>query len=287
MKKILFIIPAFAIFAACHNYKADVEKLQKEKAELMASATYKDSTITGFINEVNDIESNLATIETKQSNIQDSTKSGELKGSQIDRIKENIASINELMKENKEKIASLNARVKSSGAKMAGFEKMVAALNQQIADKDRQLADLNDQLANLHQTVEKLNTDVASLTTTKEEHEKTIADQTSRLHTAYYTVGTSKDLRTKKVVQPVGGVLGIGRVEKVPSNFNTAAFQQIDITQTQTIPIEAKDAKLLTVHPADSYTLQHEGKEKISSLVITDPDKFWKTSKYLVVEVDK
>jgi predicted nucleic acid-binding Zn-ribbon protein len=275
------------VFAACHNYKADVEKLQKEKAELMTSASYKDSTITGFINEVNDIESNLAQVETKQSNIAMAAKNNELKGNQADRIKANIAAINDLMKENKEKLAALNAKMKNSGAKLAGFEKMVTALNQQIADKDRQLAELNDKLAALNTTVEKLNTDVSTLTATKEEHEKTIADQTQKLHTAYYTVGTSKDLRQKKVVQPVGGVLGIGRVEKMPGNYNNSAFTTIDITQTQTIPLNAKEVKVLTTHPSDSYTLQHEGKEKVSSLVITDPDKFWKTSKYLVVEVEK
>jgi uncharacterized coiled-coil protein SlyX len=286
MKKILLIIPAIVVAASCHNYKADVDKLEKEKAELMAAANYKDSTITAFISEVNDIEANLAAIETKQSNIA-RTGTGELKGNQTARIKENIAAINELVKENKEKVAALNAKLKSSGVKAAGLEKMIASLNTSIAEKDKQLADLNDQVSNLNVTVERLNTDVTTLTTVKEENIRTIEDQTKRLHTAFYTVGTSKELKEQQVVDREGGFLGIGRTTAMKDDFNNAVFKPIDITQTQTIALDAKDAKIITVHPSDSYTLQHEGKDMVTNLVITDPDKFWKTSKYLVVVVDK
>src|SRR6266404_882751 len=106
MKK-LFLIPAFLVFAACHNYQADIDKVQKEKSDLVDAAKYKDSTIVSFINEVNEIESNLATIETKQASIASTGNGAELKGSQAERIKENIKSINDLMKENKDRIAAL------------------------------------------------------------------------------------------------------------------------------------------------------------------------------------
>jgi chromosome segregation ATPase len=287
MRKILLVIPAFMIFVACHDYKADVDKLQKEKAELMNSANYKDSTITTFINQVNDIETNLATIDTKRSNIENASPNNELKATQIDRIKENIAAINALMQENKEKIASLNKKLKASNAHSAGLEKMIASLNQQILEKDKQLAELNDKLAALNATVDKLNTDVGTLTTLKEEHTKTIEDQTKKLHTAYYTIGTAKELYAKQVVTKEGGFLGLGRIEKMKNNYNNDVFQTIDITQTLTFPIDAKEAKILTTHPSDSYTLKQEGKKMISALVITNPEKFWKTSKYLVVEVKK
>ena len=108
MKKLL-LIPAFLVFVACHNYQADVDKLQKEKSDMVDAAKYKDSTIVSFINEVNEIESNLATIETKQTNIAAAGNPAELKGSQAERIKENIKSINDLMKDNK--LVSGNKRV--------------------------------------------------------------------------------------------------------------------------------------------------------------------------------
>ena len=69
-----------------------------------------------------------------------------------------------------------------------------------LGEKDKQLADLNAKLATLNTTVEKLNTDVSTLTIESTERQKTIEDQTSKLHTAYYTTGTYKELETKKVV---------------------------------------------------------------------------------------
>jgi len=288
MKKLL-LIPALALFVACHNYQADIDKLQKEKSDLADAAKYKDSTIVSFINEVNEIESNLATIETKQTKIAEAGNAAELKGSQAERIKENIRSINDLMKDNKDRIAALNKKLKNSNYKIVEFEKTMASLNQQMTDKDKQLAELNDKIASLNTTVEKLNTDVGTLTTTNTERQKTIEDQTGKLHTAYYTTGTAKELYNEKVLVKEGGFLGLGKAKKMnPNSFtNDSAFHAIDITKVTTIPIDAKEAKIVTTHPSDSYTIQHAGKDQISSLVITDPDRFWRTSKYLVVVVDK
>jgi len=113
MKKLLLIPAAFAMFfVSCHNYQADIDKMQKEKSDMVDAAKYKDSTIVSFINEINEIESNLATIETKQSKIAAASNGAELKGSQAERIKENIKAINDLMKDNKDRIAALNKKIK-------------------------------------------------------------------------------------------------------------------------------------------------------------------------------
>jgi predicted RNase H-like nuclease (RuvC/YqgF family) len=209
-----------------------------------------------------------------------------LSASQVDRINENIRSINDLMKENKEKIAALSKKLKSSNSKVAGLEKMLANLQTQVEEKDKQLAELNVKVTDLNTTVEQLNTNVTTLTTENTDKQKVIEDQTTRLHTAYYTTGTAKELETKKVITKEGGFLGLGKSKKMTPNVNNTAFTNIDITKTSTIPLQAKDAVVLTSHPSDSYTIEHKGKE-VSQLVITNPDKFWEASKYLVVVIDK
>jgi len=287
MKKILLFISSVMIFTACHNYQADIDKLEGQKKELITSANYKDSTIAAFINEVNEIESNLATIEVKQNKVNLATADGELKSKQIDRIKENIAAINDLMKENKEKLLALNKKLKASGLKLNNLEQMVASLNTQIADKDRELAELNERVVTLNVTVAQLTDTVTHLTADNTTKQATIDDQTTKLHTAYYTTGTAKELLEKQVLVKEGGFLGLGKSKVLKDNYNNTALNEIDITKTSTIPIEAKDAQVITNHPTDSYTIQHAGKDQISSLVITDPDKFWKSSKVLVVVVDK
>ncbi len=286
MKKILLIIPAMALVFGCHDYKADIDKLNKEKEQMAQATAFKDSTIMNYISEFNEIETNISAIEQKQANIAENSKTNELKGSQVARINENINAINVLMKENREKIASLTKKLKNSNIKVADFEKMVVSLNTQLGEKDKQLTELNEKLATLNTTVDKLNTDVASLTAESTARQATIDDQTSKLHTAYYTTGTYKELETKQVVNKEGGFLGIGREKVVKKNFNPSAFNTIDITKTSTIALDSKDAMVLTNHPSDSYTIEHTGKT-VSNLQITDPEKFWKASKYLVVVVDK
>ncbi len=286
MKKILLFISSVMLFTACHNYQADIDKLENQKHELISSANYKDSTIASFINEVNEIESNLATIETKQNKVAVATANGELNGSQINRIRENITAINELMKENKDRLLALNKKLQASGLKVANLDKMVASLNEQIADKDKQLAELNERVVSLNATVAQLTDTVTNLTSDNSTKEKTIEGQITKLNTAYYATGTAKELLDKQVLVKQGGFLGLGKSKVLKSNYNSSAMNEIDITKTSTIPIDAKDAQVITNHPTDSYTIQHSGKD-VSSLLITDPEKFWKSSKVLVVVVDK
>ena len=58
-------------------------------------------------------------------------------------------------------------------------------------------------------------------------------------------------------------------------------FKRIDCSKVQDIALKQKKAKVITTHPADSYIIDKE-----HNLVITKPDKFWSTSKYLVVVQD-
>lgn len=279
---------AFIVLLAtgCHDYKADADKLQQEKTNLSEAVEYKDSTITAFLMSFNQIEENLAAIDKKQALVSNATANGELKATQMDRINENIQAINELIKENKEKIASLSASLRKSNIKVTGLQAMLDKLNLQIVEKDKQLVELNNQLAEMNTKVEKLNTDVSTLTAENTTKQVFIEEQTSKLNQAYYTTGTFKELQSKQVMKKEGGVLGIGATKKVNADFNKDSFTAIDITKVQTIPVEAKDAKILTNHPSESYTIEHKGNQ-VSDILITNPEKFWAASKYLVVVVDK
>jgi hypothetical protein len=67
-------------------------------------------------------------------------------------------------------------------------------------------------------------------------------------------------------------------------DFNKDYFTQIDIRTDKEIKLYSKSAKLLTAHPEGSYGLVKDDKEQLT-LVITNPNKFWSISRYLVIEV--
>ena len=68
------------------------------------------------------------------------------------------------------------------------------------------------------------------------------------------------------------------------ANFNKSYFTKIDIRVDKEIKLYSKSAKILTSHPASSYTLQQDANKQYI-LRITNPQIFWSTSKYLVVMV--
>lgn len=287
MKKFL-VIPVLAtmLFAGCESHKAELAQASKQNDSLMAIVNSKDAVVNDFLNSFNEIQDNLLAITQKENMVaSDATSNTEVNKPTKDKINEQIAMINTLMDKNKKAIADLSRKLKGANGKSAKLEKMIADLNAQMEQKDKELADLNGKIASLNTTVAALNTNVSDLNTQNTSRQATIDQQTKAMHTAYYTVGTSKQLRDEKVVNKEGGFLGLGKEAVLASNFNADAFKVVDITQTNTIPLNVKEARLVTTHPADSYKFQTEN-NKVTSLVITDPEKFWKASKYLVVLTD-
>ncbi len=286
MKKYLILFIPLAMLTACQDYKAEIEKLKSEKEMLVESASYRDSTINSFLQSFNEIEANLEEISQRQADISDQSGPGELKKSQVDRIRENIAAINTLMKDNKDKLAQLSKQLKSSNFKLKELEKMLASYNEQLEEKNQQLALVNEELSKMKVQVESLNTQLVVLNDDNLLKQSTIETQVKELNKAFVVTGTSKQLEEQQVIVRTGGFLGIGKEEKLNSDINRGAFNAIDITQTNVIPLEAKDVELLTYHPEDSYDIKYNGKEA-DELVITDPKKFWEGSRYLVVMIDK
>jgi hypothetical protein len=289
MKNYGLILSAVCVLAAgCTDYKSQVERLNEEKKAMAYQAAYKDSSLESFMTTVNEIEQNLADIEAKQNIIKRNTKEGEVKASSRERIKASIASINELMDANKEKIAQLNKQLKSTKYKAVQLDKMINNLNEQLAAKTSELDELNQKLFALNTQVQVLTTTVDTLRSEGTAKSQMIESQTAALHKAYYTTGSKKELEDKKVIVREGGFLGLGKDEVLKDDFNAGAFTPVDITQVATIEVNGgKDSKLVTPHPTDSYKLQRDAKEDVKEIVITDPEKFWSASKYLVVMVDK
>ncbi len=286
MKKLIFAAAIALTITACDNRQAEVDQANRQKDSLASIINERDSSLNDFLSSFNQIEKNLDSIARKQNAINVNVdKQGELNKTAKERINDNIAAINQLMNDNRAQIAELNRKLKNSGNKIAHFETMIQTLNEQIAQKDRELADLNDKLNSLNTQVAQLQTSVDTLTRTTTAQSKTIDEQTTSLHTAYFVVGKSKDLQTMKVIDKTGGLLGIGKTSKLSSNFDNNKFTRIDYVQTSTIPIDSKGAKVITTHPSDSYTLNKE-KDKVVSLSITNAEKFWSASKYLVVVKD-
>jgi TolA-binding protein len=161
---------------------------------------------------------------------------------------------------------------------------MVDRMTRQIEEKDGQIAQLRDQLEKMNIQIEILNTNVENLASESQAKSQTIAEKTEELNTAYYVVGTKKELRDQKIITVEGGFAGIGRNKKLKEDFNQDYFTRVDITKFRSIPLMKKKASIITTHPSQSYKLY--GDKVQDSLVIKNPKDFWNASKYLVIVID-
>lgn len=271
--------------SACNNGEEQQKKFNAQMDSVKSVMASRDSSISEFLTSFNEIESNIDSVAIKQNIISSdvSKQKGELKANVKEHINDQIAAINAFLEQNRQKIESLNGKLKKYQLNIHQFEKMITTLNNQITQKNAELDSLNMQLNQANAQVAQLKTSVDTLSHTNSAQSETIANQTATMHTAYYIVGKSKDLQEMKIIDKKGGVLGIGKTSKVNGDVNPTNFTKIDYTQTMTIPINSKKAMVVSSHPSDSYTLDKDSDDKYTNLRITNAERFWSTSKYLVV----
>jgi chromosome segregation ATPase len=281
MKKLaIFAICALTLASCNDGVKKAEEAARQQRDSLNQIIAQKDNEINDMMTTLSDIEEGFREITEAQNRVT-LAKSGEGTNTS-QRIKENFQFIQSMMQQNKELINKLKQQVRESTVKGGQLKKIIDNLTQQMEEKDKQLAALREELdrkdihiAQLDEKVANLNTNVSTLTEENTKKEETISTQDKALHSAWFVFGTKKELKEQNI-------LSDGEVLR--SNFNKDYFTKIDIRIDKEIKLYSKSAKMMTSHPASSYTLQRDANKQYV-LRITDPDTFWSTSKYLVVMV--
>jgi chromosome segregation ATPase len=283
MKKYIVFLVIPLLFSCGRADRERAQVLQARTDSLMSQTSQKDLAINDFMKSVNDIQGMLDSIKTKENIINQSTQNGgEMKVSVKQHIMSDISSIYALMLKNKRELGVLSSKLKSSGKQLAEFQKLIDHLQQETSDKDAELKSLQDKLASMNiqitdanQKIDNLNNVVQTQNNMISTQYQTINDQTTTLNTAYYIIGTTKQLKEEKIIK--GG--------KVLADFNRNLFTRVDIRNVKEIPVDKKKVKVLSNHPSDSYKLMTEGKE-VKSLEVTNRQAFWSNTKYLVLVTD-
>jgi len=293
MNRIIFalVIPVIMLASGCNQTKEEIAMLKATNDSLVSVSQAKDSTVAMFVSSFNDIQANLDSIKMKEKIISKATEgSSELKSRTKDQINSDINMIYKLQLDNRRMIASLRSKLKNAGSQAAEMERMIDNLSRQIEEKDVQIAQLkedltnvNVQVADLTTKVVNLNANVDTLSTLNQQKQQALNDKTAELNTAYYVIGTTKDLTEKKIVTKEGGFIGLGRTKELTPEIDKKALTKVDITNLDVIPIMKNKVDVLSTHPKNSYRLT--GKNQADSLVITNQKEFWSLSKVLVLNV--
>ncbi len=281
MKKLVILALGGLMVASCNDGVKKVEQaalVQRDSLEQIIAQ--KDNEINDMMTTLSDIEEGFREITEAQSRVT-LAKDGEGTNTKL-RIKENMQFIQSAMKQNKELINKLKQQVRESSVKGDQLKKIIDNLTEQMQQKDQQLQALREELdqkdihiAELDEQVADLNENVNTLKEESSQKSETISTQDKQLNSAWFVFGTKKELKEQNI---------LNKGEVLQSNFNKDYFTKIDIRVDKEIKLYSSSAEILTSHPQSSYTLLRDAKKQYV-LRITDPQNFWSTSKYLVIEV--
>ena len=283
MKKLIYFSLAILLIS-CGDENAEkinqmtlaLEDLKTENIKVINESVKKDSMINAYALYVNEIHQNLDLITTEQGLINTLRQKGELgKMATESEVIDNIKTISDLMAKNASRVARLKKDLKNANIEMDEFEKMIITITEEVAIKNQEIYRLEEELANIDGAYQEL-------FVVLDEKQELIDQQVAEINQVWYAIGSSKELKNNGVITKEGGLLGIGRTNKLKADFNHDYFTEINLTDVREIVLGGKSAEMLTAHSSESYTI--EGSEGIAEkLIIKDEKDFWSASKYLVI----
>ncbi len=274
------------IFASCNNHQEELDAAIKKTDSLTLIINNKDAELDSLFSTLNQIEENLAAVNSRYNAVQELRRANiEGQPNVKNQINEQIKSIENLMAANKQKLANLQAKINSEGKESTRLQELVNRQEERIAAQESQIAELLTELENNKVLIKKLNQDVSDLTASNEEKDQFIQRQTNEANRAYYVVGSYADLSEAGIVYKSGGFIGIGRHQGTRSEMPLDRFTQIDRTKVTTIPVNMKNAVVISNHPDNSYemVMDENDSRKVSYLRILNPAKFWEQTRFLVI----
>ncbi len=238
------------------------------------------------------IEGNLAEIRKSEGYLMNNLNEefdGELNSQK--RILAEIATIERMIADNKGIIKNLEDEVGKKDGRLSEYKKSVASLEKRITDYKTRTDELIAQADALKKDLAHVQNENAEMTVNLAMSEymvdaqaKQLDAKDKQLRTVYYVTGPFKYLKEIEVAEKEGGILGIASAKTVKDNLDRSKFTEVDMYHYTTIPIYGKNAKLLSNHDDSSYDFVLAENGDVRWMNITDPERFWENTKYLVIE---
>ncbi|MEO6324318.1 MAG: hypothetical protein ABIT01_07705 [Thermoanaerobaculia bacterium] len=283
-------------------WKKDAEKLKVENRNLAEEKQKLESQalVTGAENSeaqatLDEVQASLEELRGKEmqlvKNSIEVVQEGKARSTKREKLKDEIATIRQAVKENLDKLAKLEIQKKAAEAKAKSLGKQNAALGSKVSTLERLTSELRASLEEkgkmitaLEESVLQLKTTVETQATALKERDTVIETQTKTINTAFVAIATKSEMKKKQLIEKKGSVLGLGGRWLQTGKFDPEIFREIDVTKESEFAIGApiKKARILSDHPRDSYELTADG-AKASVLKVTDVARFWQGNKYLVV----
>lgn len=290
MRKVVFALMSVLIFTNCSHF-TNTNDFKFRADSLEIELNKKENQLSFIINTIDNINTNLQLIKEKENLIAAKSKKFDLESNENESINQDLQMIYELLVQNKSEIKNLESNLNKSSSQNKELNNFIEKLNQSLQEKGEEIAVLQEELTQKNIVIEELNYEVIGLALEMDSIRKKARKISQELEStqdsmneAFYAIGTKKELKEKNIVVK-NGFLSLGSKDILKDVFDKSYFTKIDIRSISEIPLYAAKAKLLTSHPANTYSISM-GDNKDLYLIIKDQKEFWSISKYLVIEVN-
>lgn len=288
MKRVAFIWTCTALLCApsCNNSTSmKTDETEPARTELTDSLQTANAEKDSLLQLLNEISSGMTQIKEMESFL-----TADLSKETPDRkeqLRSDMRMIQNALLDRRHKLDSLEAKLRKSSSYNAEMKKTIASLRKQLETQEESIANLKEELRKAHVEIEDLNTRVDSLNSVNEAvtKEKVQAQEeaemlANRLNTCYYVIGSKNELKKYNIIET-----GFLRKTKImEGDYEKSYFTKADKRTLNEVNLNSTKAKVLSKHPAGSYSITDKNGSKV--LVITSPDKFWELSNYLIVQTD-
>lgn len=282
-KNIVAVGAGLLALASCGENSSAYKALKAQYDSVAMVSQHYEADLSETDSLVASILTNFQEITSVESLINVNPRSGDMRMSEKERIKDNVTLITDKLRASSEALDALTKKLESSGVENKRLRHTIAALKKEMALQTSRVTALTEELERKNMTIGALDNminalhgDVARLNKTAAAQAAALASQEKELNKVRFCIGTKGDLKEMKLLK--GG-------QVITENANEHYFTHGDLREITQIPLMSKKAKLLTVHPASSYELIPDGEKKLT-LNIRNPQQFWANSRVLIVQVD-
>lgn len=268
----------------------DCKSVETELANTRQELANRDAMLDEFGTAISAVDSNLEMMSSLEKELAESLQSSAK--DKKERIQENVNRLKELMASNRDYLGQMQETLDANQHISANLMGVVESMQEKVMMNNLRLARHNNDLETLgddfkdmfeeyiqaeyarmvlEESMNKMEGNIGKM-------ENQMRELKNYLNTAYYAIGTRRELIENGVLEK-GGLL---KSKEINEDLDKMAFRAIDVRKIKSIALNASKVKLVTEHPTESYELIADESGNYT-IEITLPESFWSLSKYLIV----
>ena len=189
-----------------------------------------------------------------------------------------------------QRVDALVARARATAAELKKSQDDNKVLSAQLANDEAMINDLNATIQHQTATIAALSTRVDSLSGVTREMGATIASLEAQNNKAFYVIGKEDELIKRGIIVHEGGANLLfahpGRTIQMSRTADAAAFTAVDQRGMKLIEMPEPNRRWKVVSPQslDYAAVDERDNDTFrGNLKITEPNKFWGPSRFLIV----